>query len=185
MGLTGPFFFGFCRTLAPHNIKIGDILELAHSLLQRLESAIMPLLEANGYELVLLEYAGRARTLRLYVDSPAGINLDDCSRVSHLVSDLLDAEGVVDGAGGISGRYTLEVSSPGLDRPLVKPKDFQRYVGRLVVVSTRQPVSLDGRKKCHGKLVTADELGIQMDVDGKPIDIPYGIIDRARLVPEL
>jgi ribosome maturation factor RimP len=162
---------------------------MSESLVQAIERAILPVLARDGYDLVLTEYVPRAKVLRLYIDKEAGaevsadgasgISLDDCQRVSRLVSDVMDAEGLSD---GIDGRFTLEVSSPGLDRPLVKPKDFQRFVGRKVQLSTRE--MLEGRRKFSGALTAADESAVKLDVDGKPWTIAYDVIERARLVPE-
>lgn len=153
------------------------------SLSGRLEAVIVPVLQGDGYDLVLLEYAPRSKVLRLFIDHENGITLDDCSRVSRLVGDLLDAEGLVDGPQGIDGQYTLEVSSPGLDRPLVRPAHFQRFVGKQIQLATRQPEG--GRRKFVAKLVAADDQEIQVEDEGKPSTIPYDTIERARLVPEL
>ena len=167
------------------------------SLTQRLEEAVAPLLEQHGYDLILIEYVPRSRVLRLYIDrieaqsevdtpaqTQAGVTIDDCSRVSHMVGDLLDAEGLVEGPGGIGGQYTLEVSSPGLDRPLVRPRDFRRFVGHRINVTTRELLE-DGRRKVSGQLTAADDRGIRVDAEGRPFEIGYGLIERARLVPEL
>lgn len=144
------------------------------------ERAVQPLLTAQGYELVLLEYIPRQKMLRLFIDREGGVSVDDCGKVSRLISDLLDGEGISD---TIPGHFTLEVSSPGLDRPLVKPKDFQRFIGREAKVETREPI--DGRRRFAGELSAADEQGIQMTIDGRPYAIAYGSIERARLVPDL
>ena len=161
------------------------VAEVDQPLTARLEGVIRPLLEADGFDLVLLEYISRSKILRLYIDHPEGIKLDDCGRVSHRVGDLLDAEGLVDGQGGIDGQYTLEVSSPGLDRPLVRPAHFQRFVGHNVQLATRRAVRDDGRRKLSGKLVAADEQGICIETEGQPLMLAYDTIERARLVPEL
>jgi ribosome maturation factor RimP len=161
---------------------------MSDSIVQAIERAILPVLERDGYDVVLTEYSAKSKVLRLYIDKEAekaqadgsGISLDDCQRVSRIVSDVMDAEGLSD---RVDGRFTLEVSSPGLDRPLVRPKDFKRYVGRKVQLTTRE--MLDGRRKFSGSLTSADDSGVQLDVDGKPWAIAYQVIDRARLVPEL
>lgn len=162
---------------------------VSESLVQAVERAILPVLARDGYDLVLLEYVPRAKVLRLYIDKElenketaiagSNVSLDDCQRVSRIVSDVMDAEGLSD---GIDGRFTLEVSSPGLDRPLVKPKDFKRFVGRKVQLTTREV--LDGRRKFAGALTSADDSGVQLDVEGSPRAIAYDVIERARLVPE-
>jgi ribosome maturation factor RimP len=146
------------------------------------DETVRPLLAQEGYDLVLVEYVSGPRILRIYIDQEKGVGVDDCSRVSRLVSDVLDAEGLSD---KIDGRYTLEVSSPGLDRPLVRPRDFQRFLGKEARVTTRE--GIDGRKKFRGRLLHADdsaEGAIRIEVDGRPTDIRYGLIDKARLVPE-
>ena len=141
--------------------------------------SVSSLLEAEGYDLILVEFVQRSRILRLYVDSEGGITLDDCTRVSHLVGDVLDAEAV---DGSLKGQYTLEVSSPGLDRPLTRPKDFKRFVGSRTKLTTKEPTA--GRHKFTGELLSATDSTIQIDVDGQSVEIAYGLIDRARLVPE-
>ena len=147
--------------------------------LTQVEALITPVLEAEGFELVLAEHAARAKVLRLYVDHANGVTIDDCAKVSHLVGDLLDAQGLSD---GVAGTYNLEVSSPGLDRPLVKPTDFTRYCGRDIRLQSRMPV--DGRKKFRGQLVNADEAGLVLSVDGKEWRFAYDDVERARLVPD-
>lgn len=141
--------------------------------------SVSSVLEAEGYDLILVEFVQRSRILRLYVDSEGGITLDDCTRVSHLVGDVLDAEAV---DGSLKGQYTLEVSSPGLDRPLTRPKDFKRFVGSRTKLTTKEPTA--GRHKFTGELLSATDSTIQIDVDGQSVEIAYGLIDRARLVPE-
>jgi ribosome maturation factor RimP len=110
------------------------------------------LLASLGMELVDIEYKreGRAMVLRVYIDKPGGVNLDDCADVSRELSTLLDVEDVV------PGRYLLEVSSPGLNRPLTKESDYLRYVGRLVKIRTRQLTPDDKgnmRKTFFGELL--------------------------------
>ncbi|MEM6531003.1 MAG: ribosome maturation factor RimP [Myxococcota bacterium] len=151
--------------------------------------AVRSVLGREGFDLVLVEYIPRSRTLRLYIDreaaagqsedDEAGVTIDDCSSVSRLVSDVLDGQGISD---RIDGRYTLEVSSPGLDRPLTRPKDFRRFEGSEVKVSTVEP--LEGRKRFRGTLLGADEDAFRVDVDGREWSIGYGLVDKARLVPE-
>ena len=160
----------------------------AQHIAERIDEAVSPLLASEGYELVLVEYVPASHVLRLYIDHTdrdTGVTIDDCTRVTHLVSDFLDAEGISD---AIEGHYTLEVSSPGLDRPLVKPAHFARFIGsevQVVLPKDRQP-EYGGRRKLKGKLLAADkEIGgmIRLDIDGEAREIAYGVIDRARLVP--
>lgn len=147
---------------------------------ETVEAALTPLLESQGFELVMVEFVPKSRILRLFIDHEHGVSIADCTNISRRVSDLLDAEGYSD---RFDAEYTLEVSSPGLDRPLVKPRDFQRFVGREATVQTTEPT--DGRRKFRGELLSADDEGIQLSVDGTPRDIGYGNIERARLVPDL
>jgi ribosome maturation factor RimP len=147
---------------------------------EAVEKAVGPVVQAEGYELVLVEYIPRSHVVRMYIDRPGGITIDDCTTVTHLVGDLLDAEGFSD---RVEGKYTLEVSSPGLDRPLVRPCDFVRFVGQKARVTTREPLA-EGRRRFSGKLLQADDRGIQIDVDGRAYAIAYEIIERARLIPD-
>ena len=134
--------------------------------------------EVEGAELVLLEEAGnrRQRILRLYVDHPAGVTHDLCARISGAVGRALDAADVFDGP------YVLEVSSPGLEKPLRKRSHFEAQLGKKVYVKTRVPV--EGRKVWQGTLlaVEADEIVVQ-DA-GREARIPLGEISSAHLIYE-
>ena len=138
-----------------------------------------PSIVALGYELVAVELVGTGsdRVLRVYIDQADGITVDDCAKVSRQVSAVLDVEDP------ISGAYVLEVSSPGLDRPLVCAEDFERFKGSLVKVKTREAVL--GRKNFTGLLSLASGDNVVVEVDGEPYDINLANIDRARLVPDL
>lgn len=156
---------------------------------EQIEGVLEPLLRGEGYELILTEYIPRTRILRLYIDRAledrGGVTLDDCTQVTHFVGDCLDAEGLSD---LIPGAYTLEISSPGLDRPLAKPQHFQRFTGQKVqVVLAQAQRDEGGRRKFTGTLVTADADatgGICLVVDERPREFGYADIERARLVPE-
>ena len=154
---------------------------MAHAWLQGLQESIGELLEGAGFELVLAEFFDDSRILRLYIDrlDSEGVTIDDCTTVSRLVSDSLDAEGFSD---QIRGRYNLEVSSPGLDRPLAKPEHFQRYVGEIVKATSH--VAVLGRKRFQGELVGANEDGCTIEVDGEAYDLTFDNIAKARLVPQ-
>jgi ribosome maturation factor RimP len=145
----------------------------------RVEEAVKPLLDAHGYELVLLEYAPRSRVLRLFIDHERGVSLDDCTQVSRLIGDVLDAEGHSD---LLPEHYRLEVSSPGLDRPLVRPAHFRKFVGCEVQVRTRQPIA--GRRAFRGTLLAADDVGINLNCEGRAQSVAYDAIASARLVPD-
>ena len=137
-----------------------------------------PTVERLGYELSDLEVriGGKGGQIRVFIDKPEGIGLADCEKVSEAVSALLDVEDPV------PGNYNLEVSSPGLDRKLTKVEHFQRFMGEVVKVKTRFPV--EGRRRFRGKLMSANEDGIVVEVDGQLHSLALATIDTARLVPE-
>jgi len=136
---------------------------------------IESLCETEGLELVHLEYQREAggRILRLFIDRPGGVTLDDCVHISRQSSDLLDVY-LED-----TGPYSLEVSSPGPNRPLGKRLDFDRFKGSRVKIRTAQPV--DGQKKFKGVLMGISEEIVKLSVDGKTACIPYQEIIMARL----
>ena len=138
-----------------------------------------PAIERRGYELVDIELklGGRDGMLRVYLDKVDGIDIEDCETVSHQVSAILDVEDA------LSGHYTLEVSSPGLDRTLTKPAHFERFMGEDVRVKLRFP--LEGRRNFKGALKSADEKQIEIEVDGQSHSLPLTTIESARLVPQL
>lgn len=143
----------------------------------RLIARFEPVLKDMGYELVEVEFVtGQGGgILRVYIDSPEGIDVDDCGEASHVLSDLLDADDP------FPGRYALEVSSPGLDRVLRTPEHFARFVDNRVKVELRVP--RDGRKRYTGMLRQADGDSIQLDVDNFSVSIKLAEIGRARLAP--
>ena len=136
-----------------------------------------PTVEGLGYELSDLEVklGGRHGALRVFIDKPGGIGLDDCEKVSLAISALLDVEDP------LPGHYDLEVSSPGLDRKLTKIEHFQRFEGETVKVQMRFPI--EGRRRFRGTLVSSDDDNIVVEVDGEPHTLPVATIDTARLVP--
>ena len=142
-----------------------------------LANLLEPTVERLGYELVDVEarVGGKGGLVRLYIDKPDGIDLDDCEKVSLAVSALLDVEDPV------PGNYNLEVSSPGLDRKLTKVEHFQRFTGETVKVQMRFPI--EGRRRFRGTLLSSDEESIVVEVDGEPFSLPLKTIDTARLVP--
>ena len=128
-----------------------------------------------GYELVGVERPFRGGLLRIYIDKPGGITLDDCAGVSHQVSRVLAVENV---------RYDrLEVSSPGLDRLLKGERDFARFVGHKARVKMRLPV--DGQRNFVGVVREAEAGRLQLEVDGKVLSLELGNVETARLVPNL
>jgi ribosome maturation factor RimP len=142
-----------------------------------LAKLLEPAIERLGYELADLEVrlGGKGGLVRVFIDKPEGIDLDDCETVSRAVSALLDVEDPV------PGNYNLEVSSPGLDRKLTKVEHFQRFEGEIVKVQMRFPI--EGRRRFRGTLVSSDDENIVVDVDGESHSLPLKAIDTARLVP--
>jgi ribosome maturation factor RimP len=143
---------------------------------ETLERLLRPVVEGLGFELWELEYFPRRGNalLRLYLDSPRGITLDDCESVSRAVSEVLDTQDP------LPDRYALEVSSPGIERSLKLPRDFARRVGDNVKVRTIAPV--DGRTNITGELVSADDDGIVVAVAGGELRVRHTDIASARTV---
>ena len=147
----------------------------------RIMDLSQPLLASQGLELVELEYKkeGRDMVVRLFIDREGGINLDDCAAVSRELSELLDVEDV------IPVNYTLEVSSPGLNRPLKKPSDYERYRGRLVKVRTFDLLADDGgnlRKTFLGELIGLENGVVQLRLtEGQAAAIPLDKVAKANL----
>ncbi len=142
---------------------------------ERLISLIEPLLERLGYELVELELtSGRAHaTVRVYIDRPGGVGLEDCERMSREVSALLDVEDP------IPTSYTLELSSPGFDRVLRTHAHFGRFVGSRVFIELKVP--REGRRRYTGTLLSVDEAGIALEVDRQNVSVAFAEIAKARL----
>lgn len=145
---------------------------------EHLAELLEPVIEGLGYECVGIEYNPHPKhgLLRIYIDSPNGIVLDDCSKVSHQISGMLDVEDP------IPGEYQLEISSPGTDRPLFKISQFQRFIGKTVRVQLYAPVQQ--RKKITGVIQGVEGEVVQLAADGQNFSIPFQAISRARLVPE-
>ncbi len=118
---------------------------------------------------VLLAERPSPGLVRVFIDRDGGVDLDLCERVSHEL-------------GPVRERFALEVSSPGIERPLVKPAHFRRFVGREVTVQTAEP--LDGRRRFRGGLLSAGDSDIEIDQDGTSVRIPYKVIQRSRLVAD-
>ena len=137
------------------------------------------IVEPMGFELVGVEYfqrGGDQATLRIYIDHERGITLDDCTAVSHQLSGALDVEDP------LPGHYDLEVSSPGLDRPLVFPEHYVRFAGCRARI--RLTDKLEGRRKLEGVLMGLEQDGIKLRADGRDWLIPLASVESARLVPE-
>ncbi|MCH7831003.1 MAG: ribosome maturation factor RimP [Proteobacteria bacterium] len=142
-----------------------------------LRDLLEPTIERLGYELADLEVrlGGRGGLVRVTIDRPEGIDLNDCQKVSHAVSALLDV------ADPVPDQYDLEVTSPGLDRKLTKIEHFQRFEGEVVKVKMRFPIA--GRRRFRGTLLSSNDENIVVEVDGESHSLPLAKIDTARLVP--
>ena len=149
-----------------------------HRNLAQLWDLLEPVVAGMGYELVEIEYNPSVRhgVLRLYIDHEDGIQLEDCTDVSHQVSALLDVEDP------IPGHYNLEISSPGLDRPLRGIRDYERFTGQIVKIKTG--MAIDGRRNFKGQLCGIEGDEIKIECDGQLFLLPLAAIEKARLVPE-
>ena len=146
---------------------------------ERLMRLLEPTIAGMGYELLGLEYLGQGKhsRLRLYIDGPNGIGLGDCEAVSHQVSGILDVEDP------IKGQYSLEVSSPGLDRPLFKPAHYASYIGHKVKLRTRLPIA--GQRNFQGEIQSVEDADIYISIEhGEPLKLTVNDIERANLIPE-
>ena len=138
-----------------------------------------PTVMALGYEISDLEVkiGGADGVIRVFIDKPDGVGLDDCEKVSRQISTFLDVEDP------LPGHYVLEVSTPGLDRKLTKFEHFQRFTGEDVRVKLRFP--LHGRRNFRGALTAAKGESIEVEVDGESHNLPIATIESARLVPTI
>jgi ribosome maturation factor RimP len=145
----------------------------------QLINLLEPVVTTMGYELVELEFVGGGgnRTLRLFIDAPGGIGLDDCEAVSHSV------EAVLDEADPIPEGYSLEVSSPGVDRPLRKAADYERFAGDKVKVKTYGPI--DGQRSFTGALVGLEDEQVVIETPEGRTAIPLDQVAKAHLVADL
>ncbi|OGA05925.1 MAG: ribosome maturation factor RimP [Betaproteobacteria bacterium RIFCSPLOWO2_02_64_14] len=128
-----------------------------------------------GYELVDLERSGRGRLLRIFIDKPDGVGVDDCAAVSHHLIRVLAVENIA--------YDRLEVSSPGLDRLLKKERDFARFAGRKARIKVRIPI--DGQRNFVGVLREVSGGAVQLDVEGRLLSLDLNNLEKARLVPAL
>ena len=152
---------------------------MAHMVNRRLTEMLEPVVAALGYELVLLEISGsgRASTLRVYIDAAKGVDIDDCTKVSREIAAVLDVEDPIPHA------YRLEVSSPGLDRPLVKPEHYQRFRGERVRVQMALPI--EGRRRFEGVLNGLSGGAVELRTNEGLVQLPLREVERARLIPNL
>lgn len=138
-----------------------------------------PVVTALGYEMLGIEYFRQkdGSMLRLYIDNDAGITIDDCTRVNHQVIGVLDVHDP------IKEKYFLEISSPGLDRPLFTLAQFQRFMGEKVKMKLREKI--EDRRKIKGVIKAVEETAVLISDDGVDYLIPADVIDSAHLMPEL
>jgi len=153
--------------------------------LQKVNEAVLPVVEGQGYDLVDVQWkheAGRF-VLRVFIDRRPGatdpnVSLDDCAEVSHALSSTLDVADL------IAPAYSLEVSSPGLDRPLKKEADFARFVGQKAKIRTRHPVG-ESRRNFSGRLLSVEAGKVKIDVGDQVCEVPVDDVEKANLVFEI
>ena len=145
----------------------------------QLTRLLQPTVESMGFVFWGVELISPSRrpTLRLYIDADHGVGVDDCALVSHQVSGVLDVEHM------FSGEYTLEVSSPGVDRLLFQPEHYRLYVGELVDIRLRVP--LGGRSRFKGVMTSVDAETVIVRIDDDEFSLPFRSVERARALPKL
>jgi ribosome maturation factor RimP len=143
-----------------------------------LRDRLASLVSAMGYEFVGSELVrqGRGSVLRVYIDSENGITLDDCSSVSHQVSAMLDVDDP------IQGFYNLEISSPGLDRPLFELAQYRKFIGNRIKVRLYSPIN--GQRNFVGVLQRIDETDIHLLVDAEEVVLPFSSIEKAKVIAD-
>ncbi|MDO6476422.1 ribosome maturation factor RimP [Alteromonas sp. 1_MG-2023] len=143
----------------------------------KLTEMLEPGVEALGYELVGVEFvrAGKHSILRVFIDHENGVTVDDCAEVSYQASAILDVEDP------ITTEYNLEVSSPGMDRPLFKARHYEQAVGE--VIQVRLTVPMDNRRNFKGKLLSCENGMINIEVDGQQFQLAVANIEKANIVP--
>lgn len=145
---------------------------------EQLSELLKPSVEALGYELVGVEYHPNSvnALVRVYIDKETGIDLDDCVAVNEQVSGVLDVEDP------IPSKYTLEISSPGLDRPLFNLKDFERFIGSSAKIRVSRPI--ERQRNFKGKILDVSDNIISIEnKDGKTAELDFNFIEVARLIP--
>lgn len=146
---------------------------------EHLVNLIEPVVEGLGYECVGIDYHPHPKhgLLRIYIDSENGILVEDCSKVSHQISGVLDVEDP------IPDNYQLEISSPGEDRPFFKISQFERFIGSTVMVNLFKPI--EKRKKIKGSIESVEGEVISLKEDGQIFAVPFSAMSKARLVPDI
>jgi ribosome maturation factor RimP len=163
---------------SPFFIGRGFIFEHWQAMSEQLRELIEPVVIGLGFELWGLEYLnqGKHSVLKIYIDSDNGIDVDDCASVSRQVSGLMDVEEP------LKGKYTLEVSSPGMDRRLFQLYQFEMFKGAMIKVSLRSP--FEGKRKFTGLLCGVEDDDVVLRLGEEEILFPFTDIDRAQVVPE-
>ncbi len=146
---------------------------------EKIEGLVRPVIESMNIEFWGCEYlpAGKNTMLRIFIDTENGVGVDDCGKVSRQISAIMDVEDP------ISSIYTLEVSSPGLDRPLFTPEQFKMYDGQ--VLKIRTSLSVMGRKRFKGAIENVTKEGVDIEVDGEIYTIDFDEIEKANVVPKI
>jgi ribosome maturation factor RimP len=144
-----------------------------------LRDRLASLVEGMGYEFVgnELKSQGRSSVLRVFIDTPKGVTIDDCTAVSRQVSAMLDVEDP------ISGQYSLEISSPGLNRPLFEIGHYQNYVGKRIKLRMHNPI--DGKRNFVGFLVRVENTDIHLLVDEEEVVLPFSAIEKANVIADI
>jgi ribosome maturation factor RimP len=165
--MEGPLALFFCLQVGKMKQAPGHLVEL-----------IEPIIEGLGYECVGIEYNPHPKhgLLRIYIDTDSGVEIADCSKVSHQISGMLDVEDP------IPGNYQLEVSSPGTDRPLFKLEQFEQFIGKVAQVSLFR--AIDNRRKITGLITAVENEIIRFQEGDKTYKIPFQAMSKARLVPD-
>jgi ribosome maturation factor RimP len=148
------------------------------SIQERLTELFAPIVQSLECELWGVEYVaqGRDSVLRVYIEKTDGVMIEDCEKISRQLSSVLDVEDV------IRSEYTLEVSSPGMDRPLFKLSHFQENIGEMVHVRLR--IAFEGRRRFKGILKGIEDEEVILEVDNEEYILPYELIDKANIVPQ-
>lgn len=145
---------------------------------QQLETLLEPVVSSMDYEFVGLEFIsqGRHSILRIYIDSENGVGVDDCADVSRQLSAVLDVEDP------IASEYTLEISSPGLNRPLFKLSQYEQFIGEEVKFKTIRPQLENGQRKFKGTITAVENNHVVFDIDNETLSVPFSDIDKANIV---
>lgn len=146
-----------------------------------LHERLVTLISSMGYELVGCELLpqGRQVLFRIYIDSPGGVTVDDCSKVSYQVSAMMDVEDP------IQGSYSLEVSSPGIDRPLFELEQYQRYIGKRVKIRLYSPVNQRRQFKGVLQSVQGEDIYLLTDETKEAVKLPFSLIEKANLIGDI